>query len=230
MPTPVDIMAMAQELRDLLSLHLAPVFVVEEKMERIDDATVVYTVDSTDETAVSSAVKKSVDIFKVQREDIDVKAEGVAQDPQRYRATITLTTAPESVAGELAAHNAAVKTADTSGVLPVALQVGEHLFGLEDQQGKVVVLQDGIEVGSGASTAEAFGLLFTLAVPVFWTALFPTRETPDDQENQINRDRDIIDGIMPLLLASPAVQGDAADLLISFYEAATLRKAPPQDA
>ncbi len=229
MPTPVDIMAMAQELRDLLSLHLAPIFVTEEKMERVDDSTVVYTVDSTDETAVSSAVKKAVDIFQVQREDITVKAEGTVQDPQWYRATITMTTAPESVAGELAAHNAAVRQADTAGVLPVAMQVGDHLFGIEEQQGKFMILQDGAETGTAESAAEAFGLLFTMAVPVFWTALFPTRETPDDQENQIDRDRAIIDGIMPLLLASPAVQGDAADLLISFYESATLRKAPLQD-
>lgn len=231
MPTPIDIMAMAQELRDLLSLHLAPIFVLEEKIERVDDTTVVYTVDATDETAVSSAVKKAVDIFQVQREEVTCKAEGQAQDPQRYRATITLT-ATTSVAGELATKEAAVRMADAAGVLPVALQVGEHLLGLEDQQGKFVVLQDGAEVGAADTAAEAFGLLFTTAIPLLRLTLLPTRETagpeePDDAAVEI--DRDVIDGIVPWLLASPVVQGDAADLLISFYEAATLRKAPVQD-
>ena len=87
-------------------------------------------------------------------------------------------------------------------------------------------------MGSGKSAAEAFGLLFTTAISLLRPALQPTQETVGPQESDdtaAERDRDILDGIVPWLLASSVVQGKAADFLISFYEAAALQKAPVQD-
>jgi hypothetical protein len=216
--TPPTAMMIAQEMRDRLSLQVMPDALVAERLEQQSDGSVAYTVATTDESALSAATRQIGLLLRGQYPDAKIDALGEADpdQPGQYRVTLTV------------AQPAATKTAKTRHaaveVLAVALQVGEHLYGIAPGPHGFVVLRDGDETETSDSPAEAFGQLFGLARQDLWGALHPT--VPLTDEICLDFDHDFIAGILPALLASPAVQGRAADELLKFFEIATLQIAP----
>jgi hypothetical protein len=178
---------------------------------------VVYVVESSDEAILSEAARQAGLLLRGQYPDAKVEAIGESIPPN-YRATMTISAPAQPIT--------ASRYADVVDTIPVALQVGEHIYGIAFDS-NYQVLRDGETVAEAASPAEAFGRLFGVARQDLWETLHPVDDPSD--VTLLNLDHDFIAGLLPSLLDSPAVQGKAADELIKFFETATLQIAPEED-